>query len=121
MLFAYPSPVFVPGCSLGRSSYLLGSNGLLAGLVELFNGLLIVTQILLATNEDDGETAAEMKNFGDPLCLRHVSAVSYLEIGKRIGGNSTFSWTLSRESGESTAKQIKMTCESGYERGRRRS
>ena len=48
--------------------------------MELFNGLLIVTQILLATNEDDGETAAEMKNFGDPLCLRHVSEVSYLEM-----------------------------------------
>jgi hypothetical protein len=91
--------------------------------VELFNRLLVVTQILLATDEDDGETAAEMKNFGDPLDLiEHVSVVAYLEIGKRrIGGNSTFSWTLSRESGESTAKQIKMTCESGYERGRRRS
>lgn len=33
----------------------------------------------------------------------------------------TFSPTLSRESGESTAKQIRMTCESGYDRGRRRS
>ena len=53
----------------GKSSYLLGSNGLLAGLVELFNGLLVITQILLATNEDDRKTAAEMKNFGDPLYL----------------------------------------------------
>lgn len=33
----------------------------------------------------------------------------------------TFSWTLSSESGESMAKQMRMTCESGYERGRRRS
>ena len=32
----------------------------------------------------------------------------------------TFSWTLSSESGESIAKQIKMTCESGYDSGRRR-
>jgi hypothetical protein len=78
--------------------------------VELLNGLLVVTQILLATDENDGETA------------EHVSVVSYLEVGRRrIVGNSTFSWTLSRESGESTAKQIRMTCESGYERGRRRS
>jgi hypothetical protein len=33
----------------------------------------------------------------------------------------TFSWTLSSESGESTAKQMRMTCESGYESGRSRS
>lgn len=33
----------------------------------------------------------------------------------------TFSCTLSKESGESIAKQIKITWESGYERGRRRS
>jgi len=32
-----------------------------------------------------------------------------------------FSCTLSSESGESMAKQIRMTCESGYERGRRLS
>jgi hypothetical protein len=37
--------------------------------VKLFNGLLVVTQILLATDEDDRETAAEMKNLGDPLQL----------------------------------------------------
>lgn len=30
----------------------------------------------------------------------------------------TFSWTLSSESGESIEKQIRMTCESGYESGR---
>jgi hypothetical protein len=48
-------------------SYLLGSNGLLAGLVKLLDGLLVVTQVLLATDEDDGETVAEVKNFGDPL------------------------------------------------------
>jgi hypothetical protein len=35
-------------------SYLLGSNGLLAGLVKLLDGLLVVTQVLLATDEDDG-------------------------------------------------------------------
>jgi hypothetical protein len=37
--------------------------------VELLNGLLVVTQILLAADEDDGETAAEMEDFGDPLYL----------------------------------------------------
>ena len=29
------------------------------------------------------------------------------------GVQHTFSWTLSRESGESMAKQMRMTCESG--------
>lgn len=33
----------------------------------------------------------------------------------------TFSCTLSSESGESMAKQMRMTCESGYESGRSRS
>ena len=47
--------------------YLLGGNGLLAGLMELLNGLLVITQILLTTNENDRETAAEMKDFGNPL------------------------------------------------------
>lgn len=62
----------------GACPYLLGSNGLLAGLVKLFNGLLVVTQILLATNEDDGEAAAEVNDFGNPLegtCQRFL----YLE------------------------------------------
>ena len=67
LFFAYPSPVFVPGCSLGRSSYLLGSNGLLAGLVELFDGLCVVTKIFLATNENNWKALAEVENFGDPL------------------------------------------------------
>jgi hypothetical protein len=61
-------PSFMDSCRPGGYlSYLLGSNGLLAGLVELFDGLLVVTQILLAANEDDRETAAEMQDFGDPL------------------------------------------------------
>jgi len=35
---------------------LLGGNRLLAGLVKLLDRLLIVSQILLATNEDDRKT-----------------------------------------------------------------
>ena len=50
-------------------SYLLGSDGLLACLVELFNGLLVVSQILLATNQDDWEAAAEVQNLRNPLQL----------------------------------------------------
>ena len=48
-------------------SYLLRGDRLLRGLVELFNGLLVVSQILLAADEDDGEARAEMEDLGDPL------------------------------------------------------
>jgi hypothetical protein len=58
-----------------------------------------------------------VENFGNPLRTR----VSTLDAQHAIGKSPTFSWTLSSESGESTAKQIKMTCESGYDKGRRRS
>jgi hypothetical protein len=50
---------------------LLGSDWLLRGLVKLLNGLLVVTEILLAANEDDGEALAEVQDFGDPLKAEH--------------------------------------------------
>ena len=49
------------------STYLFGGDGLLRGLVQLFDGLVIETQILLAANENDREALAEMKNLGNPL------------------------------------------------------
>ena len=57
------------------TTYLFGSHGLLAGLVEFFNGLLVVTEILLAAHKNDGKARAEMENFGDPLqrCTRQQS------------------------------------------------
>lgn len=48
-------------------TYLLRGDGLLAGLAELLNGLVVVSQILLATNQDDGKALAEVKNLRDPL------------------------------------------------------
>jgi hypothetical protein len=39
----------------------------LAGLAELLNGLLVVSQILLAADEDDGQALAEVQNLRDPL------------------------------------------------------
>jgi hypothetical protein len=50
---------------------LLRRDGLLAGLAELFNGLGVVSQILLAANQDDGKTLAEVKNLGNPLLTRN--------------------------------------------------
>jgi hypothetical protein len=48
-------------------AYLLRSHRLLRSLVQLLNGLLIISQILLAADEDDGKALAEMQDFGDPL------------------------------------------------------
>ena len=35
--------------------------------MEFLNGALVVTQILLATDQDDREVRAEMEDLGDPL------------------------------------------------------
>lgn len=53
-----------------RWAYLLRSDRLLRGLVQLLDGLLVVAQILLAADEDNGEALAEMKDLGDPLWPR---------------------------------------------------
>jgi len=103
---------------------LLWGNWFLGGLMQFLNGLRIVPEVLLASNEDNRKALAEMENFRDPLVCHHASANIYksphiISSKSDIGG--TFSCTLSRESGESMAKQMRMTCESGYERGRRRS
>lgn len=83
--------------------------------MQLLNGLLVETQIPLATDEDDGQSLAEVQDLGNPLFdCQYVMRPEQM-------GRRTFSWTLSRESGESMAKQMRMTWESGYERGRRRS
>lgn len=76
--------------------------------MQLLNRLLVVAKILLAANEDDGQALAEVQDLGDPL-----SVVSDGHEAACGGSVCTFSWTLSSESGESTAKQIRMTCESG--------
>jgi hypothetical protein len=54
---------------------LLGGNGLLRGLGELLDCLGVMTEILLASDEDDRETLAEVKNFRDPLLLNVVERV----------------------------------------------
>lgn len=75
--------------------------------MQLLNRLLVEAKILLAADEDDGQALAEVQDLGDPLCL-----ISNGRAGVRWRSR-TFSWTLSSESGESTAKQMRMTCESG--------
>ena len=110
-----------------KYAYLFGRYGLLAGLAELLDGLLVEPQVLLAANEDLGDVGAEVMYFRAPLSESKTltndleSCVVPRCADTRRKPRLTFSPTLSKESGESTAKQIKMTWESGYDRGRRRS
>ena len=56
--------------SRGQSNditHLLRRDRLLAGLAELLNGLVVISQILLTTNQDDGKSLTEVKDLGDPL------------------------------------------------------
>lgn len=50
-----------------RLTYLLRGNGLLACLAKLLNRLVVVTQILLTTDENDGQALAEVQDLRDPL------------------------------------------------------
>lgn len=50
-----------------RKAYLVLRDGALGGLGKLINSLAVVAKILLATDEDDRETLAEVQNLGDPL------------------------------------------------------
>ena len=61
-------------CSLwlGHVTYLLRSHRLLGSLVQFLDGLLVVAQILLAADQDDGEAVAEVEDLRDPLSV-HVS------------------------------------------------
>ena len=56
-------------CFIGDcDAYLFRGNGLLRCLVQLLNSLLVVSQILLAADEDDGQALAEVQDLGNPLC-----------------------------------------------------
>lgn len=57
-----------------RNNYLLGGHGLLARLPQLVQRLLVVSQILLAADQDDGQALAEMKDFGNPLQGGRISS-----------------------------------------------
>jgi len=63
---------------LDLSGLLLG-DGSLRGLVEFLNGLLVVSKILLTSNEDDREALAEMQDLGDPLLLDVVKRVGRVD------------------------------------------
>ena len=54
----------------GGCSYLFRSNGLLRCLVQLLDSLLVVSQVHLAADEDDGQARAEVHDLGEPLLWR---------------------------------------------------
>ena len=55
-------------CSIQRvKTHLLLGDGSLRGLVKFLDSLLVVSEILLTSNEDDRKTLAEMQDLGDPL------------------------------------------------------
>jgi hypothetical protein len=63
-------------------AYLFRGDGLLRCLVQLLNGLLVVSQILLAADKDDGEAGAEVQNLRDPL--KNHNAVSVCSPSKSV-------------------------------------
>jgi hypothetical protein len=78
-----------------NSSYLFRRNRLLAGLAQLLDGLLIVSEILLAADQNDRQALAEVKDLGDPLdelsVFQHgvsIPSVTYLllNVVQRVGG-----------------------------------
>lgn len=107
------------------AAHLLGRDGALICLAELLDDAGVAPEILLAADEDDREARAEVHDLGDPLWAKaagqHGRARRQRVAAAAMRKTRAFSWTLSSESGESTAKQMRMTCESGYESGRRRS
>ena len=72
----------VSGQTQGQHTYLLGADGLLACLAELLNGLVVVTQILLAADQDDGKSLAEMEDLRNPLQEASASGDSQVAPGR---------------------------------------
>lgn len=80
----------VAGQARWQQTYLLGADGLLACLAELLDGLVVVTQILLAADQDDGKSLAEMKDLRNPL---HKASASVGESQAALGrARDEFGW-----------------------------
>lgn len=60
---------------LGDGHTLFGGNGSLTRLSEILNHTGIAPEILFATNENDGETSAEVHYFRDPLFLDVIKGI----------------------------------------------
>jgi hypothetical protein len=89
---------------------LLVGNWVLARLEQLRSRLGVAAQILLASDKDNGQTFAKVVHLADPLPAETESSQPPVT---RENDRRTFSWMLSSESGESMAKQMRITCASG--------
>lgn len=58
---------------------LFGRDGALGGLAEFVDDLGVVSEVLFAADEDDGEVLAEVEHFGDPLFLHVVERVGRVD------------------------------------------
>lgn len=68
------------GTNLLRNSVALSArDGALVHAGEIGVGLGVITEILLAGNEKDGETLAEVEDLGDPLLLDVVKRVGRVD------------------------------------------
>ena len=63
MVFAPSYDVAEPSPAQCGWTYLLWCHRLLRSLVQLFNGLLVESQVLLAADEDDRQALAEVQDF----------------------------------------------------------
>lgn len=61
------------------TNYLLGSDWILTTLLQVLSGLWVVTEILLAANENDGKVGAEVIDLGYPLLLNIVERVGRVD------------------------------------------
>jgi hypothetical protein len=75
-------------------AYLFRGNGLLRRLVQLLNSLLVVSQILLTADKDDGQAGAEVENLGDPL--EKNSLVSRCPTSRSVTHDAIAPWARER-------------------------
>ena len=75
-------------------AYLFRGDGLLRCLVQLLNGLLVVSQILLAADEDDGQAGAEVQDLGNPL--EEKDSVSVCSPSESVTHDAIAAWARER-------------------------
>lgn len=56
----------------GTKTHVLGGNGLLVGGPQSLDGVGVVSQIVLAADQDDGKARAEVHDLRDPLSKRQT-------------------------------------------------
>ena len=100
-------------------SYLFGSDGLLPRPAQIFKCFGVRSEIRFASDEDYWLDRTVMPHFCDPL--HDINPRLVFPVVSLYEFQPTLSSMFSKEAGLSMAKQMRTTCESEYESGRRRS